>query len=185
MSNEERASVMGQQEIVTLLVSHQELTHRYDALTRKHDQLQQQLDWLTRQIFGTKSERHVAPDGGLQLTLGQMPTADAAPAATVAVPAHQRRRMSATETDDGDMRFDDAVPVERIVLGLTFPLISGTSTNRSARRPPASWPNGPAATSCWSTCGRCSSAGSRPRRSPARSCARRRRRRFWSAASRT
>jgi len=135
MSNEERAAAMGQQEIVALLVSHQELTRRLA-------ELQQQIDWFTRQIFGAKSERHVAPDGGLQLTLGQMPEPTAS-AATIEVPAHQRRRTSATEADDGDMRFDDTVPVERIVLEPDLPAdqrdqyeqIGQKTTRKLAQRP--------------------------------------------------
>lgn len=134
MSNEERAAAMDQQEIVALLVSHQELTRRLA-------EIQQQLDWFTRQIFGAKSERHVAPGGGLQLTLGQVPAS--APAATVAVPAHQRRSASTAETDDGDMRFDDTVPVERIVLEPDLPAgqrdqyeqIGQKTTRKLAQRP--------------------------------------------------
>ncbi len=141
MSNEERAAAMGQQEIVTLLVSHQELARRHDELTRKYDEIQQQLDWFTRQLFGAKSERRVAPDGGLQLTLGQVPAS--APAATIEVPAHQRRLTSATEADDGDMRFDDSVPVERIVLEPDLPAdqrdqyeqIGQKTTRKLAQRP--------------------------------------------------
>jgi transposase len=121
MSNEVRAAVMGQQEIVSLLVSHQELTSRYDALSRKYDELQQQLDWLTRQLFGAKSERHVPSGHNLQLTLGEMPAATAEAVPSIVVPAHQRRRTSAADRDEGELRFDDTVPVQRIVLAADIP----------------------------------------------------------------
>ena len=72
MSNEERAAVMNQQEIVALLAAHQNITRQYSQLAQKYEELQQQMDWFKRQLFGTKSERRVLPADCRQLTLGEM-----------------------------------------------------------------------------------------------------------------
>jgi transposase len=137
MSNEERAASMSQQEIVALLVSHQELALRLE-------QIQAQLDWFTRQFFGAKSERHVLSDHSRQLTLGEIPAATAEAVPTVTVPAHQRRRTSTTaDRDEGDLRFSDTVPVERIVLEADIPAdqmddyqqIGQKTTRKLAQRP--------------------------------------------------
>jgi transposase len=137
MSNEERAASMSQQEIVALLVSSQERSLRLE-------ELQRQLDWFTRQLFGAKSERHVTSDHSRQLTLGEMPTAQTEAVPTVAVPAHQRRRTSAAaDGDEGDLRFEDTVPVERIVLPANIPddgrddyqQIGQKTTRKLAQRP--------------------------------------------------
>jgi transposase len=130
MSHEERAAVMSQPEIVALLVSYEEL--------------KQQLDWFKRQLFGAKSERRVLPVDGQQLTLGEMPDTggETAGAAPVEVPAHQRRRK-AEHAAEGDLRFDDTVPVERIVLEAQIPTdqldqyeqIGQKTTRKLAQRP--------------------------------------------------
>lgn len=105
---------MSQQEIVALLVSHQELLLRFE-------QIQGQLDWLTRQLFGAKSERHVPFGHSRQLTLGEMPAATAGAVPAIAVPAHQRRQTSTPDRDEGELRFDDTVPVQQIVLPADVP----------------------------------------------------------------
>lgn len=144
MSNEERAAVMNQQEIVALLAAHQNITHQYSQLTQKYEELQQQMDWFKRQLFGTKSERRVLPTDCRQLTLGEMlgDDAETTAAATVEVPAHQRRRTT-EHADEGDLRFDDTVPVERIVLDAEIPKdqqdqyeqIGQKTTRKLAQRP--------------------------------------------------
>jgi hypothetical protein len=57
--------------------------------------LRQQLDWFKRQLFGSKSERFIAPANAQQLHLGELvsslPLADA-PRKTVA--AHTRRAVT-------------------------------------------------------------------------------------------
>jgi len=109
MSNEERAALMTHDDIVTLLASYQDITRRYE-------ELQQQLDWLKRQLFGAKSERHISIDQSRQLTLGEMAVPSPAEAPSVEIPAHRRAKTRAVCGDEGDLRFDDSVPVQRIEL---------------------------------------------------------------------
>ena len=113
---------MSQDEIVSLLVAHQDVTCRYSHLEQKFEELRRQLDSLKRQLFGSKSERRVLRDEAHQLTLGELPPADATVDVTVDVPAHARRpKGDAAGDDDGDLRFDESVPVERIDLPAEIP----------------------------------------------------------------
>lgn len=106
--------MMSQDEIVSLLVSHQDITRRFE-------ELQQQLDWFKRQLFGGKSERHVSLDESRQLTLGQMAVPEAEPAPSVEVPAHRRTKSRSDAPDEGKLRFDDSVPVVRCELPVDIP----------------------------------------------------------------
>ncbi len=110
MSNEERAASMDQDEIVSLLASHQNLTQRFS-------EIEQQLDWFKRQLFGSKSERHITQDESRQLTLGEFGQTESANESIVKVPSHDRRIKSSRQgAGEGDLRFDDSVPVEQILL---------------------------------------------------------------------
>jgi transposase len=143
MSNEERAAKMSQDEIVSLLASYQDITRQYSRLEQKYAELQQQLDWFKRQLFGAKSERRVLPEDNRQLTLGEMSTAETDTAATVEIAAHERRRRTPAGPDEGDLRFDESVPVERIVLTPDIPAderddyeqIGQKTTRKLAQRP--------------------------------------------------
>ena len=130
MSNEERAAQMTQDEIVSLLESHQNLQH--------------QVDWFKRQLFGTKSERRVMSGESGQLTLGEMPNADPAAISSVNVPGHQRRKQAAAgDRIETELRFDDSVPVEQIILPADIPAedqdeyeqIGEKKTRKLAQRP--------------------------------------------------
>jgi len=124
MSNEERAASMTQQEIVSLLVCHQDITRQYSGLSRQHvtleqkyEELKQQLDWLKRQLFGAKSERHIPLDDSRQLTLGEIDVPQTEEVPSIEVPAHSRRPQGESgRGDEGDLRFDDSVPVLRVEL---------------------------------------------------------------------
>ena len=106
---------MSQAEVIALLESH-------DELTAEHEDLRRQLEWLKRQVFGSKSERRV-PLPEEQLTLGQMNAA--APAvATLPVRSHQRRRSQApVATGESGVRFDPSVPVK--VIEVPNPELAG------------------------------------------------------------
>ena len=107
MSNEERAAMMTQDDIVSLLVS--------------YDDLQQQLDWFKRQLFGAKSERHLSIDQSRQLTLGEMAVPEAESTPSIEVPAHRRATARSKAPDEGKLRFDDSVPVVRCELPADIP----------------------------------------------------------------
>jgi transposase len=114
MSNEERATSMSHDDIVSLLASHQDIT-------RQNAELQQQLDWFKRQLFGAKSERHISLDESRQMTLGEMAVPEAPEAPSVEVPAHRRAKAHDAGRDEGDLRFDESVPVQRTVLPCGIP----------------------------------------------------------------
>lgn len=117
---------MNHEQITSLLASHADLSLQYsglaqerDQLKKRTDELQTQLDWFKRQLFGTKSERRISPDESRQLTLGELQQAEPEAAAepTVKVPGHERRVGSKNGSgDEGDLRFDDSVPVEQVIL---------------------------------------------------------------------
>jgi transposase len=131
MSNKELAASMTQEQIVSLLASHADISLQYKGLNQERDQLknridelQQQLDWFKRQLFGAKSERRINPDDSRQLTLGELDQETLEPATepTIKVPGHERRLGSKTRKgDEGDLRFDDSVPVEQIILPSGIP----------------------------------------------------------------
>ena len=122
---------MNHEQITSLLAPHADLSlhysglaQGYDELKKRTDELQQQLDWFKRQLFGAKSERHISPDDSRQLTLGELQQAESEPAAepTIKVPGHERRVGSKNRKgDEGDLRFDDSVPVEQIILPSGIP----------------------------------------------------------------
>jgi transposase len=131
MTLDERAASLSREEIVSLLVSHEEL--------------KRQVAWFQRQLFGTKSERRLAGADGRQLMLGELASeTPAVPGATREVQAYRRRVSSASEDEDseGGLRFDESVPVEVTEAPLpegvsfeTHELVSEKVTDRLAQRP--------------------------------------------------
>ncbi len=136
MGNKERAAKMTQDEIASLLADYQDITQR-------NEELQQQLDWLKRQLFGSKSERHIPLNDSRQLTLGEMGSLATAPSPEIEVPAHKRTKAHANADDEGSLKFDDSVPVEKTELPPDIPADQlddyeriGEKTNRLlAQRP--------------------------------------------------
>jgi transposase len=109
MTLEEQAATLSPAEIVALLA--------------ENAKLRGQVEWFQRQLFGRKSEKRLREPAPDQLTLAGMlttPTAatDQPPPPTETVAAYQRRfRLSGTElADERELRFDDTVPVQEIVL---------------------------------------------------------------------
>jgi transposase len=87
------------------------------ALLQSHEDLKRQVEWLQRQIFGSKSERRVDLPDSQQLALGDgLSTGSAEPAPTIAIPSHTRRPPTPpwAGTSDGRLRFDPSVPVQEI-----------------------------------------------------------------------
>src|ERR1043166_1699358 len=139
MTLEEQAATLSPAEIVALLV--------------ENATLKRQLEWFQRQLFGRKSEKRLREPDPAQLTLANMLTTPVAPAdqpppPTETVNAYQRRlRLSgANLTEESELRFDDSVPVQEIVLANpevahlpsdAYEVIGEKVTYRLAQRPGA------------------------------------------------
>lgn len=128
---------MTTEEVVALLVDHEQLTQQRDDLVRK-------LTWFQQQIFGTRSERRPPlGEDGRQLFLGEVAITPAAPAETTTVAEHQRRRRaSQDEPAEEPLRFDPSVPIEEIRiappdLDPDHEIIGEKITYRLAQRPGA------------------------------------------------
>jgi transposase len=116
MTLEEQAATLRPPEILALLVQQRELQEQNAALKR-------QVEWFQRQLFGRKSEKRLREPDPDQLSLAGMLTApvsptDQPPPPTETVKAYQRRfRFTGAEVaDESELRFDDSVPVQEIVL---------------------------------------------------------------------
>ena len=126
MTFDEQAATMKREDVAALLA-------RFDDVTR-------QLAWLKQQLFGSKSERRVLEPDSRQLALGEWTLSDSETTETT-VSEHQRRtRPARPEKDETDLRFDESVPVEEIVLlpegvDADAEVISTKVTMRLAQRP--------------------------------------------------
>jgi transposase len=139
MTFEEQATSLSPDQIVSLLVSQQDLTklaaefrhhngelinrngelsRRVDELTTRNDELARQLEWFKRQLFGAKSERRLLGSDARQMALGEpFHQSPSEAEATVAVENHSRRRGKAPwegTPEDSGLRFDPSVPVVEI-----------------------------------------------------------------------
>ena len=86
------------------------------ALLASHDKLVQHLEWFKQQLFGSKSERRLLNPDARQLALGEWGQQEV-PATEVTVGEHQRRtRPARSDKADVELRFDESVPVEEILL---------------------------------------------------------------------
>jgi transposase len=136
MSHEEQATALKHEDIVALLKSNEQLR-------TENAYMAQRIAWLSRQMFGEKSERRIIEPDGRQLTLGEWILSGAPIDATVTVAEHQRRSRAA-ESEDAqaaeDLRFDESVPVEEIrlphpPLDADHEIVSERVTYRLAQRP--------------------------------------------------
>jgi transposase len=139
MTLEEQAATLRPVEIVALLA--------------ENAALKRQVEWFQRQLFGRKSEKRLREPDPDQLTLAGMLTtpvtpADQPPPPTETVKAYQRRvRFTGAEVaDESELRFDDSVPVQEILLSNpevkdlpaeAYEVISEKVTYRLAQRPGA------------------------------------------------
>jgi transposase len=142
MTLEERAASLSRDEVVSLLISHQEVTTH-------NAELQRQLEWFKRQLFGTKSERRVVEPDARQLGLGGVLAGEkpvSAPTETVkAYPRRRRKEPWEGTPEDSGLRFDPAtVPMEVIEVsnpeteGLSedsYEVVDEKVTYRLAQRP--------------------------------------------------
>jgi transposase len=93
------------------------------ALLAENAKLKRQVEWFQRQLFGRKSEKRLHEPDPNQLTLAGILTtpvspADQPPPPTETVKTYQRRfRLSGADlADESELRFDDSVPVQEILL---------------------------------------------------------------------
>jgi len=126
------------------------LRERTASYESRISQLEAQLKWFRNQIFGRKSERHLAGDSKyIQLTLGSLLEEEAPPAPTETVKEYQRRitpeKLSESSEDESGLRFSSDVPVKTIPLkpeevadlkeGEDYEVIGEKVTHRLAQRP--------------------------------------------------
>jgi len=107
-----------------------------------------QLRWFKQQLFGAKSERRLSADTDpSQLALGEglsERTESPETAATVRGYVRQPRRPKQADEDPG-LRFDDSVPVQRVVVadpeldglreGIDYTVVSEKKSYRLAQQP--------------------------------------------------
>jgi len=111
------------------------------------EEVEAQLRWFKQQLFGAKSERRLPPPDASQLSLGEG-LAEKAEREEVGTPvrAHVRHpRPKKPEDEDPGLRFDDTVPVQRIVVadpaleglveGIDYTVVSEKKSYRLAQRP--------------------------------------------------
>jgi len=128
--------------------SRDELIDRVLATQARLEEVEAQLRWFKQQLFGAKSERRLPSDfDPSQLALGEGLVAQTEPAeAGTAVRAHVRRpRPPKDESEDPGLRFDDTVPVQRIVVadpalaglveGVDYTVVSEKKSYRLAQQP--------------------------------------------------
>jgi transposase len=117
----QRAAAMSLNEIVALLDQEETFMASQKHLEEKLAAAQVRIDWLNRQLFGTRSERrsHGVLSQSDQLFLGEqmLDTPEDPPESTTTVAEHerkQRKRPTRLQESDSRLRFDDTVPVETI-----------------------------------------------------------------------
>jgi transposase len=139
MTLEEQAATLSAAEIVALLA--------------ENAKLRCQVEWFQRQLFGRKSEKRLREPDPEQLSLAGMLTppvapADQPPSPTETVNAYQRRfRLTGADlADESELRFDDSVPIQDILLANpavadlpldAYEVIGEKVTYRLAQRPGA------------------------------------------------
>jgi len=144
MTLEERAASLTREQVMQLLVAHEELLASHREVVERYESVARELAWLKRQLWGRKSERRLVETVGeaRQLSLGELPgLAPTEPEPVVRVPAHERRRRVAREEGGSALRFEGGVEVEEIVLsppvedGERYVVIGEKVTHRLAQRP--------------------------------------------------
>jgi transposase len=111
------------------------------------EEVEAQLRWFKQQLFGAKSERRLPPPDASQLSLGEGLAEKVEREETgTPVRAHVRRpRPRKDEDEDPGLRFDDTVPVQRIVVtdpaleglreGIDYTVVSEKKSYRLAQQP--------------------------------------------------
>jgi len=124
-----------------------------DLVLASHARLEEaeaQLRWFKQQLFGAKSERRLPVDADpSQLALGEgLAEKSEAQGPGTPVREHVRRpRPKKAEDTDSGLRFDDSVPVQRVVVpdpaleglveGVDYTVVSEKKSYRLAQQPAA------------------------------------------------
>jgi len=134
MTLDEQAAALNREDIVKLLASH-------EAQSTEIAELRRQLEWFKRQLFGSKSERRLIAPDGRQLSLGEWKQEDS-PGTEITVAEHRRRSTQGRDdtADEGQVRFDDSLPVEEIriphaAVDEEHEIVSEKVTYRLAQKP--------------------------------------------------
>lgn len=144
MGREELSQASRDELIEQTLAAHAEL----EATQARVEQLEQQLRWFKQQLFGAKSEKRLPPSDPSQLALGESLAAARSEAKAEGTPvrAHVRvARPPKDEDESGGLRFDDSVPVRRIVVsdpaveglveGVDYTIVAEKKSYRLAQQP--------------------------------------------------
>lgn len=135
---------MGREELAQ--ASRDELIDLVLASCARLEEAEAQLRWFKQQLFGAKSERRLPPDPS-QLALGEGLAVKSAPQTPgTPVREHVRRpQPKKAEDEDPGLRFDDSVPVQRVVVedpaleglreGVDYTVVAEKKTYRLAQQP--------------------------------------------------
>lgn len=153
MGREELAQASREDLIERALAAHAEALAVKSAMQATQARLEEaeaQLRWFKQQLFGAKSERRLPIDvDPSQLSLGEGVAEETeATEAGTPVRAHVRRpRPKPAEDTDPGLRFDDTVPVQRVVVadpvleglveGVDYTIVSEKKSYRLAQQPAA------------------------------------------------
>ena len=97
-------------------------------LQERFEETKRQLDWLKRELFGTKSERREIHPDQLALFESMLESLPPAPEQSTEVPTHTRRKKrSDNDVNDTGLRFTDEVPLE--VVELSAPELNGSDAD--------------------------------------------------------
>jgi len=143
VGREELAQASREELIEQALATHEQM----QAVQARLAEAEAQLRWFKQQLFGAKSERRRPLDDPAQLALGEgLAERSEPPEAGTPVRAHVRRpRLPKDEDAEAGLRFDDSVPVERIVVadpaleglreGVDYTVVSEKKSYRLAQQP--------------------------------------------------
>jgi len=144
VGREELAQASRDELIDRVLAAHAEM----QTVCSRLAEAEAQLRWFKQQLFGAKSERRLVPDPS-QLSLGAGLAAPApAPETGTPVRAHVRHpKAPQREDQEPGLRFDDSVPVRRIVVadpalaslveGTDYTVVAEKKSYRLAQQPAA------------------------------------------------
>lgn len=142
MGREDLEAASRDELIELVLAAHTQM----QATQSRLDEAEQQLRWFKQQLFGAKSERRIAVDPS-QLSLGEgLVEPTERKNAGTPVREHVRHpRRKQEEVEDPGLRFDDTVPVQRIVVedpaleglceGVDYTVVSEKKSYRLAQQP--------------------------------------------------